>query len=84
MISNITNTFIKAKKAFETSKLTESKNLLNEGISADRVIKVGSPLKEVFLKNKQKILKSSILKKHKLNKNNYFLVEQIKVDHRCF
>ena len=25
MISNITNTFIKAKKAFETSKLTKSK-----------------------------------------------------------
>lgn len=51
-----------------------SKNLLNEGISADRVIKVGSPLKEVFLKNKQKILKSSILKKYKLKKNNYVLV----------
>ena len=35
MISNITNTFIKAKKAFETSKLTESKNLLNEVIKHD-------------------------------------------------
>ena len=36
MISNITNTFIKAKKAFETSKLTESKNLLNEVIKHDK------------------------------------------------
>tara|TARA_E500000178_G_scaffold331010_1_gene363439 strand:+ start:3394 stop:4518 length:1125 start_codon:yes stop_codon:yes gene_type:complete len=51
-----------------------SKNLLNEGMPADRIIKVGSPLKEVFLKNKQKILKSSILKKYKLKKNNYVLV----------
>ena len=36
MISNITNTFVKAKKAFETSKLTESKNLLNEVIKHDK------------------------------------------------
>ena len=36
MISNITYTFIKAKKAFETSKLTESKNLLNEVIKHDK------------------------------------------------
>ena len=36
MISNITNTFIKAKKALETSKLTESKNLLIEVIKHDK------------------------------------------------
>ena len=51
-----------------------SKNLLNEGLPADRIIKIGSPLKEVFIKNKQKILRSLILKKYKLKKNNYFLV----------
>ena len=36
MISNITNTFIKAKKAFDTKKFTESQNLLNEVISHDK------------------------------------------------
>lgn len=51
-----------------------SKNLLNEGLPADRIIKIGSPLKEVFIKNKQKIFRSSILKKYKLKKNNYFLI----------
>ena len=35
MISNITNTFIKAKKAFDISQFTESKNLLNEVIKHD-------------------------------------------------
>ena len=38
MISNITNTFIKAKKAFETSKLTESKNLLNYKVNPMKVV----------------------------------------------
>ena len=36
MISNITNTFIKAKKAFDTSQFTESKNLLNKVIDHDK------------------------------------------------
>ena len=36
MISNITNTFIKAKKAFDMSQFTESKNLLNEVIKHDK------------------------------------------------
>ena len=36
MISNITNTFIKAKKAFDISQFTESKNLLNEVIKHDK------------------------------------------------
>ena len=36
MISNITNTFIKAKKAFDMSQLTESKKLLNEVIKHDK------------------------------------------------
>ena len=36
MISNITNTFIKAKKAFDTKKFTESQNLLNKVIIHDK------------------------------------------------
>ena len=36
MISNITNTFIKAKKAFDISQFIESKNLLNEVIKNDK------------------------------------------------
>ena len=36
MISNITNTFIKAKKAFDISQFAESKNLLNEVIKHDK------------------------------------------------
>jgi len=36
MISNITTTFIKAKKAFDISQFTESKNLLNEVIKHDK------------------------------------------------
>ena len=63
MISNIANTFIKAKKAFETSKLTESKNLLNEVIKHDKDYfsaylmlyeiydKINSKRKILFIKN---------------------------------
>ena len=36
MISNITNTFIKAKKAFDSENFTESKNLLNAVIKHDK------------------------------------------------
>ena len=49
-------------------------NLIKEGIQQDRIIKVGGPLKEVFLSNKIKIDKSQILKKLNLQENNYFLV----------
>lgn len=48
--------------------------LINEGLPANRIIKVGSPMGEVLFKNKNKISKSSILKKLKLKKKNYFLV----------
>jgi UDP-N-acetylglucosamine 2-epimerase len=50
-----------------------SKNLIREGLPADRIIKVGSPLKEVFLKNKKKINRSSILKNLKLKNKKYIL-----------
>ena len=36
--------------------------LVSEGIPADRIIKVGSPMKEVIVHNRKKINKSNILK----------------------
>ena len=51
-----------------------SKNLLREGIKADRIVKVGSPLLEVYMANKDKINKSKILTQLKLKKNNYILI----------
>ena len=51
-----------------------SQNLILEGISKDRIIKIGSPLFEVFNENKKKIDNSLILKKMKLKKNQYILV----------
>ena len=49
-------------------------NLLKENISSDRIIVIGSPLKEVFDFYKTKILKSKILESLKIKKNNYFLI----------
>ena len=49
-------------------------NLLRENISPDKVFKIGTPLLEVFNFYKKKILKSKILKKYKLRKNDYYLV----------
>ena len=48
--------------------------LIKENISGDRVIKVGSPLKEVFQKYRNKIFRSKILDKLNLKKENYVLV----------
>tara|TARA_B100000427_G_scaffold10501_1_gene8895 strand:- start:2435 stop:3565 length:1131 start_codon:yes stop_codon:yes gene_type:complete len=48
--------------------------LLNENLPPDRVINIGSPLKEVFEHNKKKINSSKILKKLKIKKNQYILV----------
>ena len=47
--------------------------LLNEGISKDRIIKVGSPMMEVINFYKQKIENSSILADLRIKKNNFFL-----------
>ena len=47
--------------------------LVSEGISPDRVIKVGSPMLEVITQNEEKIKKSNILKKLKLKKKEFFL-----------
>ncbi|MDC0563039.1 UDP-N-acetylglucosamine 2-epimerase (non-hydrolyzing) [Candidatus Pelagibacter ubique] len=49
-------------------------NLLKEGLKNDYVIKVGSPLFEVFNFFKEKIHKSKILKSYNLKKDDYFLI----------
>lgn len=48
--------------------------LEREGIAAERIIKVGSSMKEIFDKYKSKIDNSNILKKLSLEKNKYFVV----------
>lgn len=49
-------------------------HLLREGLAPDRVIKTGSPMLEVLMAHKSKILKSSVLKKLKLKKKGYFVL----------
>jgi UDP-N-acetylglucosamine 2-epimerase (non-hydrolysing) len=49
-------------------------NLLREGLPADRVISLGSPMFEVLEKNIEKIKSSSILKKLKITKGKYILI----------
>lgn len=48
--------------------------LLREGLSADRVIKTGSPMFEVLNHYLPDIKKSQVLQKLKLEKGNYFVV----------
>lgn len=48
-------------------------NLLREGLDRDLIIKVGSPLKEVYEYYENKIDKSIILKKLKLQKENFII-----------
>ena len=48
--------------------------LIQEGIKPDLIIKSGSPMKEVLDYYKEKILKSKILNKLNLEKNEYYLV----------
>ncbi len=50
-----------------------TQNLINEGLHKDRIIKIGSPLLEVFEENKNQIEKSDILKKLKLQKGGFIL-----------
>lgn len=50
-----------------------SSNLKLEGIHQDRIIKVGSPLYEVYNHYSRQIENSNILKKLKITKNNYIL-----------
>ncbi len=48
--------------------------LLKEGLPPDRIIKIGSPMKEIINYYQEKILGSEILSKLKLEENSYFLV----------
>ena len=48
--------------------------LLREGISADRVIKTGSPMYEVLNSKKDDIEKSDVIERLGLQKENYFVV----------
>lgn len=48
--------------------------LLREGISADRVIKTGSPMFEVINSRKKDIESSNVLERLNLIKNNYFVI----------
>lgn len=48
--------------------------LLNEGIPADRIIKTGSPMKEVIESQFEKITNSKIVENLNIVSNNYFLV----------
>lgn len=48
--------------------------LLREGLSADRIIKTGSPMFEVLESRKEDIEKSNVLEELELEKNNYFVI----------
>lgn len=48
--------------------------LLREGLPADRIIKTGSPMPEVFLSREKEIEQSNILSKLGLDKGEYFVV----------
>jgi len=48
--------------------------LLKEGLPADRIIKTGSPMFEVLMTYKHKIMASKILETLKLTKDGYFVV----------
>lgn len=49
-------------------------NLIKENFDLDKIIKIGSPLPEVFSYYKKKINDSEILEKLKLDRKKYFLV----------
>ena len=49
-------------------------NLINEGISNNSIIKLGSPLFEVINYYKNKISKEKVLKKYNIEHNQYFLI----------
>ncbi|MCH4199434.1 MAG: UDP-N-acetylglucosamine 2-epimerase (non-hydrolyzing) [Clostridium tyrobutyricum] len=48
--------------------------LLREGLPADRIIKIGSPMFEVINFNKKNIEKSDVLQRLNLKENQYFVV----------
>lgn len=48
--------------------------LLDEGLAPETIIKTGSPMKEVLLFHKAKIVESNVLEKEELEKDSYFIV----------
>lgn len=48
--------------------------LLREGMSADRIIKTGSPMFEVLNSRREDIAKSDVLERFELEENEYFVV----------
>lgn len=48
--------------------------LISEGIKPETIIKIGSPMKEVLDKNIQAIKSSDILKREKINPQEYFIM----------
>lgn len=55
--------------------------LISENLDPQKVIKIGSPMLEVFNKNFSKIKKSKILRKHNLVKKNFFLISFHREEH---
>ena len=49
-------------------------NLLNEGLHSEKIVYIGSPMKEVLNFYNKKIEKSKILKNLKIKKNDFFLI----------
>jgi UDP-N-acetyl-L-fucosamine synthase len=50
------------------------RNLLTEGIHPRFIFKTGSPIREIYEHNKDKILSSNVLDRLEITKGNYFLV----------
>ncbi|MFB6340646.1 non-hydrolyzing UDP-N-acetylglucosamine 2-epimerase [Saccharicrinis sp. FJH62] len=48
--------------------------LIAEGIGQETIIKIGSPMREVFNFNKEKIERSDVLVREKLKPNDYFIL----------
>ena len=55
------------------SKLSKD-NLIKENFSQDKVIHIGSPMFEVIMSQKNKLLKNNVLKKYNLKKDSYIIV----------
>ena len=49
-------------------------NLIREGVQSEKIVNIGSPMKEVINYYQKKINLSKIIKNLKLKKNNFFLV----------
>lgn len=55
--------------------------LIRENFPPQNIIKIGSPMMEIFIKNKAKINLSKILRKLKLKKGDYFLISFHREEH---